>query len=567
MASGEPIQAALPSPDGGGGNNIADKRRKRARAVLGKIAFHAVQNIPVAGPFLECAWDVWEAYREAGREEGLNPAQMAEILQLLEQRDAERAVQDVLGAPENQNVTVLIAPVVLDELRHRLEHLPGNLRLLPPQPSGEEDVARVVMGERPRRFNPGDATPDRQYTLERFLGFGGFGEVWAARDVFQGERRAVKFCLDANARDTLRAEFEAVRELYLRLSDRTGLVAYHPSNIHCDPPYLVMELCEDGDLRQFIRGDHQEPLAPSSCLALVAPPLRALAAIHAAGAAHRDVKPANILLGSDKRARLADFGLARLVVERRVDAIVRGSSEGRSARDAGAQAPGSRTFGAGAAGTALYMAPEVKRGRVRADDLDALRRADVYSFGVTLAQLLTGKPDLEGGYLGRKHRQNIPSAIRELVAGCVDPDPDQRFATAKDILIFLREEGLAEEAGVSVSVEKKAIAEAAPASTEAKTPFRPKTLSLEDIRRRVHEGQDRHAAESLARERESLERLEAVQQQLASDLKRDADIEAATRRGELEQASALLREERDRLKKLIDEEKSGDEEQNLSLEA
>ena len=93
------------------------------------------------------------------------------------------------------------------------------------------------------------------------------------------------------------------------------------------------------------------------------PPLRALARAHQLGFVHRDIKPANILIGADRQTRLADFGLARIIVEQEMMSIVRSFADGSSVLAAGA----------GLAGTALYMAPELRRGDVNASDREALK--------------------------------------------------------------------------------------------------------------------------------------------------------------------------------------------------
>jgi TPR repeat protein len=397
-------------------------KKQRAQAILRKVGQHALKNLPIIGGVFDLGFEIWEACKESE----LNPAQEAEALMLLSQKEAEEAVAQALGSPDAQAVTMKLPPQVLEELHQRLVHIPGDLRMLPEPPKNDADLARVILGDKPRRFSPGDRTPDRQYTLETFLGFGGFGEVWGAKS-FRGERRAVKFCLDPSAREDLETEYEAMLALYDRLSDQTGVVDFYPSNIHCDPPYLVMELCEGGDLLDWI-DPKSPPLPPDRCVAAMAAPLMALARAHEAGIVHRDIKPANILAGGDRVARLADFGLARIVVERNMDEIVRAERDGRS----------SKAMGVGIAGTALYMAPEVKHGRVRPSNIDGLRRADVYSFGVTLAQLLSGDATLESGKLGKSCRQRLPEAIARLVAECVEHDPAERFANAGEILAFMR---------------------------------------------------------------------------------------------------------------------------------
>jgi formylglycine-generating enzyme required for sulfatase activity len=327
----------------------------------------------------------------------------------------------------------------------------------------EADFARVLLVRAPRRFDPGERSADDAYELQGFLGAGGFGEVWSARDLFTGERRALKFCLDPEASGWLRVEVDAVRRLYETLPDKTGLARFYRPNLHCDPPYLVMELCERGDLLDWMRRD-AEALTPRAARgAFLLIPLLALSRAHAAGVVHRDLKPANILVGDDGRARLGDFGFARAAVERNMQSIVRSARSGMSAE----------TMSLGVAGTGLYMAPEVKRGRVEPNDLNALKRGDVYSFGVTLAQTLAGDPELESGQLGRSRRKSLPKEIVELVDACVEPEPAERFADAGEVVAFLRENRLWPDAQTEKKPQALPVEEAKPVVAVVKTPPEP----------------------------------------------------------------------------------------------
>lgn len=416
--------------------------KKRAGAVLKRIAWLAVKNIPLLGGVFEGAWEVWDAYRKAGEEEGLSPEQTARLLMLLERAEAQEAVSAVLETPEARESTTRLSPPQQQELRERLTQLPTALRLLPRPPEDETDVAKAILCERLTRFDQGYVTPDdKEYVLEHRLGGGGFGEVWAARD-FKGRRVAVKFCLDPADREPLETELRAIRRLYRHLSDHRGFVEFLDFALQGDPSYLVMELCAD-DLRRHMKPG-QEPLAPERCLELMLDPLRALKAAHSAPEpiVHRDIKPANILLGFDDKARLGDFGLARVAVQRNIQSIERSAKSGRS----------SRAKGAGIAGTALYMAPEVKAGEVKADDIDALKCADVYSFGLTLLQLLAANQSLEGGRLPGKLRKSLPDALVELVEAATEPHPDDRLADAGELFAACEKLAIRPAPAVAVAV-------------------------------------------------------------------------------------------------------------------
>jgi len=278
--------------------------------------------------------------------------------------------------------------------------------------------------ERPRLFAEGQTTPDGKFELERFLGAGGFGEVWAARRLHallsdEPERVALKFCLGDEQSAKLRAEIDSIVAAYRCVADRAGIVRFYPPELTANPPYLVTKLCV-GDLSSVIQ--REGPMPPDRALRLLEAPMRALAMAHAAGIVHRDVKPANILVREDGSTCLADFGLARLNVELNMLSIVRSALAS------------SMSMGRGTAGTLIYMPPEVKRGEVDANDIEALKLGDVYAMGVTLAQMLAGDPGLEAGSLPRSLRKSLPGAVVDLVEMATDSRATDRLASTAEML-------------------------------------------------------------------------------------------------------------------------------------
>jgi serine/threonine protein kinase len=213
---------------------------------------------------------------------------------------------------------------------------------------------------------PGRRIGGDRYTLERLLGSGGMASVWLARDERLDRDVAVKLLSDVLALDEsyverFRREARIAAQLW-----HPNLVQVYDFDVDGGRPLLVMEVVHGPTLAELLREPSQPPPDP---LRLAPELLGALAHIHAAGVVHRDVKPANVLVGDDGRARLTDFGIAQPTGATRL------------------------TMTGGVIGTIGYLAPAVVRGE------RATPRSDLYSCGVVLAACLgkraTGDARLE----------------------------------------------------------------------------------------------------------------------------------------------------------------------------
>ncbi|HEX3763327.1 MAG TPA: protein kinase [Kofleriaceae bacterium] len=246
----------------------------------------------------------------------------------------------------------------------------------------------------------GDMVGD-SFCIERKLGAGGMGVVYLAHDLRLHRPIALK--LHRRGDGAQRTEREA---RVLASVVHPNVVTIHDIGHWRGRTYIAMEYLGGGSLRTWLGARHREW---REILAIFLEAARGLGAIHRAGLVHRDFKPDNVLLGSDGRVRIADFGLARPVrtTEPRVDDRPRGSQP-MSPIDAPLTATGA------CLGTPGYMAPEAERG----DEVDA--RADQYSLCVALRTALD--------------RRASPRWIAPILDRGLDPDPARRHASMAELV-------------------------------------------------------------------------------------------------------------------------------------
>jgi serine/threonine protein kinase len=223
-----------------------------------------------------------------------------------------------------------------------------------------------------------------KYLLLRRLGRGGMGVVYEARDTLLERRVALKVVTAAEPEAWRRCLREARAAARLNHPNVAALYEAGQDDGLC---YLVMELVPGGSTQDVL--STQGALPWPEATRLVADTCRGLAAAHAAGLIHRDVKPANLMRGADGAAKLTDFGLAR------------------AAEQAGPSVLSSLRGG----GTPQYMSPEQSRG----EPVDP--RTDLYSLGATFYALLVGRPPYPG-----------TAPLPLMYAHCSKPVPDPRAA-------------------------------------------------------------------------------------------------------------------------------------------
>jgi len=214
-----------------------------------------------------------------------------------------------------------------------------------------------------------------EWTLEAELGRGANGSVWRARHKALPRSAALKVPHDQGVTARLAREGRLLERI--ESEHVVGLLGLDPDH---DPPYLVMELVEGNSLRQRLE---QGPLEPSEARRILTEICHGLAAAHAQGVIHRDLKPENVLLDSEGRVRVADFGLGALAAEAAHELLASGSLQTREGS---------------VVGTLRYMAPEARDPRGEVD-----QRTDLYALGVILFEALTGEAPCGG---------EVPSDVR-----------------------------------------------------------------------------------------------------------------------------------------------------------
>jgi hypothetical protein len=300
---------------------------------------------------------------------------------------------------------------------------------------------------------PGELAPGMQlgkYTLDRRLGAGGMGVVWAARDPDLERAVAIKVLITADADPTQRARLLREARAMARLKHPNVLTVYEVGSAG-DRDYIVMELVEGANLDAWLRA--QPPRGETWHAILAAG--RGLAAAHAAGLVHRDFKPHNVLRSRDARVLVTDFGLARSAEP---NAPPPASAPIAAAVEAFADTlqPTPRTptlldstlTQTGAmVGTPAYMAPEQFLGAPPDP------RTDQFAFCVTAWQALTGERPFRGQTIEELQRAaaagvagvvaRLPRRVRGVLARGLAADRDARWPDLDALLVALERASVA----------------------------------------------------------------------------------------------------------------------------
>jgi len=265
------------------------------------------------------------------------------------------------------------------------------------------------------------------YRIFEKLGAGGMGVVYKAEDLRLGRLVALKFLPEDSIRDSRALERFKREARTASALDHPNICTIFEIDEEHGRPFIAMQLLGGQTLRERI-GDR--PVSLATLLDWSLQITDALQAAHAKGIVHRDIKPANIFITERGQAKILDFGLAKLT-----------ANEISRSEEATITSPAQLTHTGAAIGTVAYMSPEQARGEI----VDA--RTDLFSFGVLLYEMATGKQAFSGptwavtvhAILGQapvslnESVPGLPQQLQEIIDKCLKKNRDLRYQTAADV--------------------------------------------------------------------------------------------------------------------------------------
>ena len=264
------------------------------------------------------------------------------------------------------------------------------------------------------------------YRVLSKLGVGGMGIVYEAEDLRLGRHVALKFIPEHLAKDPRALERFTREARAASQLNHANICTIHDIEDNNGQPFIVMEKLEGESLKQRIHG---KAMPLEDVLDVAVQMADALAASHAKGIVHRDIKPANIFLTPNGQVKILDFGLAKLAKGASV-----GTSTDSSLED-------SLTQVGVIPGTAVYMSPE----QARSEDLDV--RSDIFSFGVVLFEMATGKKPFTGANVvttlhavinskppsPRSINPAVPVELEKIIGKAMEKDRNLRYKDATEM--------------------------------------------------------------------------------------------------------------------------------------
>jgi serine/threonine protein kinase len=258
------------------------------------------------------------------------------------------------------------------------------------------------------------------YEIVGWLGAGGMGEVYRARDLLLARDVAIKLISERASTDPARLLRFAREARAAGQLNHPNILAVFNVGTHEGMPYLVSELLEGEPLRARLQ---RGALPPARAAEIARQIADGLGAAHDRSIVHRDIKPDNLFITSDGRLKILDFGIAKLTRPDELPEAVGAATD---------------TAPEVVVGTVAYMSPEQVRGEV----VDA--RSDIFSLGAVLYEMLAGRPAFLRGSPAETTAAvlkeepddlpaRVPQALARIVERCLDKSRDARFQSARDL--------------------------------------------------------------------------------------------------------------------------------------
>ncbi len=286
-------------------------------------------------------------------------------------------------------------------------------------PQSAEEMAKYVPTRTPR-FQPNFKLQGHDFRLDTLLGMGGFAEVWKAYPTeFNRERPvALKFCFDKALLAGLKNEIRALDTIGAH-DPTKDFVQLMQTNFTADPPFLVFEYMDGGSLVNWVEGFGEAKPQVGDVVSVMKMATRAMQVAHENGIVHRDLKPANLMMSSDGRVKITDFGIGYALAQSEPAGDDKDAGIAKSAYFPGAFTP-------------MYADP-MKDPREGPNPRD-----DVYALGVIFFQLLMGSVMLKmhGNWQSYLRHAHVDETLIGMIETCTAPR-SERYENAGAMLAAL----------------------------------------------------------------------------------------------------------------------------------
>ncbi len=286
-------------------------------------------------------------------------------------------------------------------------------------------------------YQPGERVGD--YEVVSVLGAGGMGKVYKVRNTISDRIEAMKVLLPEFQENPELAD-RFIREIKVQASlSHPNIAQLHTAMRHNNELLMLMEFVEGTSADQMLQ---QGPIAPAKAAAIAVQVLQALSYAHARGVIHRDIKPANIMLNREGKAKLLDFGIARMKADRRL------------------------TQTGVTVGSLYYMSPE----QIQGTELDG--RSDLYSLGIALYEMVTGRRPFDANsdfsiMAAHLHQDpvppiqidpTLPQMLNDIILMATSRNAGARFQSAEAFGVALS--NMLREPGVATAMKDSPVAPA-----------------------------------------------------------------------------------------------------------